>query len=196
MLGRIRHVPHRRSRPIPDPAPARIAGRVCRPGEPGSLYRSLCRWTGSDRGGFRPRGVQGDRAAGLCTRGSPEALRLRLPQPGAIEPPSGGGDPPQYRSHLAAAASEARLQDHCRRRDNRNAFRPVFRQFVLLCRQMDLFGRELLAVDGTRIEAVNNKDRNFTWASLSGLVAGVIVDHFGYATDVTEAVWAPLDALD
>jgi transposase len=31
------------------------------------------------------------------------------------------------------------------RRDNRKAFRPVFRQFVLLCRQMDLFGRELLA---------------------------------------------------
>jgi hypothetical protein len=34
------------------------------------------------------------------------------------------------------------------RRDNRKAFRPVFRQFVLLCRQLDLFGRELLAVDG------------------------------------------------
>ena len=32
------------------------------------------------------------------------------------------------------------------RRDNRNAFRHVFRQFVLLCRQLDLFGRELLAV--------------------------------------------------
>jgi transposase len=45
------------------------------------------------------------------------------------------------------------------RRDNRNAFRHVFRQFVLLCRQLDLFGRELLAVDGTRIKAVNNKDR-------------------------------------
>src|SRR5438270_5119953 len=53
------------------------------------------------------------------------------------------------------------------RRDNRNAFRPVFRQFVLLCRQLDLFGRELLAVDGTRIKAVNNKDRNFTRASLT-----------------------------
>jgi len=52
------------------------------------------------------------------------------------------------------------------RRDNRNAFRPVFRQFVLLCKQLDLFGRELLAVDGTRIKAVNNKDRNFTYASL------------------------------
>jgi hypothetical protein len=53
------------------------------------------------------------------------------------------------------------------RRDNRKAFRPVFRQFVLLCRQLDLFGRELLAVDGTRIKAVNNKDRNFTRASLA-----------------------------
>jgi transposase len=39
------------------------------------------------------------------------------------------------------------------RRDNRNAFRQVFREFVLLCRQLDLFGRELLAVDGTRIKA-------------------------------------------
>jgi hypothetical protein len=43
----------------------------------------------------------------------------------------------------------------------------VFREFVLLCRQLDLFGRELLAVDGTRIKAVNNKDRNFTRASLT-----------------------------
>src|SRR5271155_6155398 len=45
------------------------------------------------------------------------------------------------------------------RRDNRAAFRGVFRQFVLLCRRLDLYGRELLAVDGTRIKAVNNKDR-------------------------------------
>jgi transposase len=44
------------------------------------------------------------------------------------------------------------------RRDNRAAFRSVFREFVLLCRQLDLFSRELLAVDGTRIKAVNNKD--------------------------------------
>jgi transposase/IS5 family transposase len=56
------------------------------------------------------------------------------------------------------------------RADNRNAFRPVFRQFVLLCRELDLFGRELLAVDGTRIKAVNNKDRNFTRASLAKFI--------------------------
>jgi transposase len=57
------------------------------------------------------------------------------------------------------------------RRDNRNAFRQVFRAFVLLCRELDLFGRELIAVDGTRIKAVNNKDRNFTRASLTRFIA-------------------------
>jgi transposase len=56
------------------------------------------------------------------------------------------------------------------RRDNRAAFRSVFREFVLLCRQLDLFGRELLAVDGTRIKAVNNKDRNFTRAALTKFI--------------------------
>ena len=48
------------------------------------------------------------------------------------------------------------------RRDNRSAFRQVFREFVRLCRELDLYGRELVAVDGTRIKAVNNRDRNFT----------------------------------
>ena len=48
------------------------------------------------------------------------------------------------------------------RRDNRSAFRQVFREFVSLCRELDLYGRELVAVDGTRIKAVNNRDRNFT----------------------------------
>ena len=52
------------------------------------------------------------------------------------------------------------------RRDNRQAFREVFRAFVRVCRELDLFGRELIAVDGTRIKAVNNADRNFTRAKL------------------------------
>src|SRR5919205_1010350 len=56
------------------------------------------------------------------------------------------------------------------RRDNRAAFKPVFREFVLLCRRLDLFGRELLAVDGTRLKAVNNKDRNFTRAALAAFI--------------------------
>lgn len=56
------------------------------------------------------------------------------------------------------------------RRENRAAFRLVFRRFVILCRELDLFGRELLAVDGTRIKAVNNKNRNFTRAALATFI--------------------------
>ena len=52
------------------------------------------------------------------------------------------------------------------RRENREAFRQVFRDFVKVCRSLELFGRELIAVDGTRIKAVNNRDRNFTEAKL------------------------------
>ena len=53
---------------------------------------------------------------------------------------------------------------------NRAAFKAVFRAFTLLCKRLDLFGRELLAVDGTRIKAVNNKDRNFTRNSLETFI--------------------------
>ena len=56
------------------------------------------------------------------------------------------------------------------RADNRDAFKAVFRAFALLCKRLDLFGRELLAVDGTRIKAVNNKDRNFTHNSLAKFI--------------------------
>ena len=56
------------------------------------------------------------------------------------------------------------------RADNRAAFKSVFRQFTLLCKRLDLFGRELLEVDGTRIKAVNNKDRNFTRNSLEKFI--------------------------
>ncbi len=76
------------------------------------------------------------------------------------------------------------------RRDNAHAFRQVFRQFVLLCRELDLFGRELLAVDGTRIKAVNNKDRNFTRASLTKFIeaADARLDDYLQRLDKSDAV--------
>ena len=42
------------------------------------------------------------------------------------------------------------------RRDNAKAFQAVFRQFHLLCRDLELFGGELVAIDGTKLKAVNN----------------------------------------
>ena len=48
------------------------------------------------------------------------------------------------------------------RRDNAAAFKAVFRQFNLLCRELGLFGGELVAIDGTKLKAVNNVARNLT----------------------------------
>jgi Transposase DDE domain len=75
------------------------------------------------------------------------------------------------------------------RRDNRKAFRLVFREFVLLCRQLKLFGGKLLAVDGTRIKGVNNKDRNFTRASLAEFIrlADAKLDDYLQRLDTSDA---------
>ena len=48
------------------------------------------------------------------------------------------------------------------RRDNGKAVREVCRAFTRFCRDLDLFGGELVAIDGSKFKAVNNKGRNFT----------------------------------
>jgi transposase len=48
------------------------------------------------------------------------------------------------------------------RKDSTKAFKQVFRQFILLCRKLDLFGGELIAIDGSKFKALNSKNRNFT----------------------------------
>jgi transposase len=48
------------------------------------------------------------------------------------------------------------------RKDNGPAIRATCRQFVLLCRKLDLFSEALVAVDGSKFKAVNNRDKNFT----------------------------------
>jgi transposase len=48
------------------------------------------------------------------------------------------------------------------RKDNRKAFRGVFRQFVLLCKGLGLVAGELVAVDGSKFKAVNSGQRNFS----------------------------------
>jgi transposase len=48
------------------------------------------------------------------------------------------------------------------RRDNPKAIKNVFRTFVKLCAEAGLFGKELVAIDGSKFKAVNSKDNNFT----------------------------------
>jgi len=48
------------------------------------------------------------------------------------------------------------------RRDNGEAIRKVCKEFVLLCRRMKLFTEGIVAIDGSKFKAVNNRDKNFT----------------------------------
>jgi transposase len=52
------------------------------------------------------------------------------------------------------------------RKDNSKAIRSVCRQFVMLCQRLELFTEALVAIDGSKFKAVNNRDRNFTNAKL------------------------------
>src|ERR1017187_3209990 len=56
------------------------------------------------------------------------------------------------------------------RKDNLKPLRAVARQFTLLCRKLELFGGELLAVDGSKFAAVNARDQNFNAAKLQDLI--------------------------
>jgi transposase len=48
------------------------------------------------------------------------------------------------------------------RHDNGKALKNVFRKFVKLCIKLDLYGKELIAIDGRKFKAVNSTKRSFT----------------------------------
>jgi len=46
------------------------------------------------------------------------------------------------------------------RKDNAACIKPVFKEFVYLCKSLDLYGAQLVAIDGTKFKAVNSKSNN------------------------------------
>lgn len=52
------------------------------------------------------------------------------------------------------------------RKENVASLPAVFREFTKVCRQLNLFGRELVGIDGSKFRAMNSADRNFTEAKL------------------------------
>jgi transposase len=52
------------------------------------------------------------------------------------------------------------------RRDNGTAIREVCRQFVALCRKLELLSVASVAIDGSKFKAVNARDKNFTEAKM------------------------------
>ena len=52
------------------------------------------------------------------------------------------------------------------RKDNGPAIRSACRQFVALCRNLNLFAHAMVVIDGSRFKAVNSRDRSFSRGSI------------------------------
>ncbi|MDH5215212.1 MAG: IS1182 family transposase [Gammaproteobacteria bacterium] len=52
------------------------------------------------------------------------------------------------------------------RKDNAEAIRLVCREFVMLCKKLNLLSEKLVAIDGSKFKAVNGRDKNFTKAKM------------------------------
>lgn len=59
------------------------------------------------------------------------------------------------------------------RKDNLGPIKQVWREFSKLCKQLDLFGGELVAVDGSKFRASNSRERNFTKQKLDKLISRI-----------------------
>lgn len=59
------------------------------------------------------------------------------------------------------------------RKDNSKALKNVFTAFVKVCMDLDLYNKELVAIDGSKFRAVNSKDKNFTLSKLEKRLKGI-----------------------
>jgi transposase len=82
------------------------------------------------------------------------------------------------------------------RRDNLKAIKQVCREFTLLCKKLELFGGELVAVDGSKFKAVNNRRRNFNQTRLSKAIKAIEEKVTGYLAELDQADAADTDPPD
>lgn len=54
------------------------------------------------------------------------------------------------------------------RKNNGGAITAVCSQFIALCRKMKVFSHAIVAIDGSKLKAVNSRDRNFTAGKIMG----------------------------
>ena len=72
------------------------------------------------------------------------------------------------------------------RKDNGEAIRLVCREFVMLCRKLDLLTDALVVIDGSKFKAVNNRDKNFTRAKMKRRIEEVDSSIDRYLTLLSE----------
>jgi len=73
------------------------------------------------------------------------------------------------------------------RKDNGQAIRGVCREFVTLCRNLNLFSEAIVAIDGSKFKAVNNRDKNFTDRKLKARMQQVEESIARYLTELDRA---------
>ncbi len=83
------------------------------------------------------------------------------------------------------------------RKDNVAALRGVCREFTLLCKELELFGGELVAIDGSKFQAVNSRARNFTTKKVERMLAEIDTKITAYLAelDAHDADSPPLSGL-
>jgi transposase len=79
------------------------------------------------------------------------------------------------------------------RKDHPAPLKAILRQFNLVCFELQLFGKELVAIDGTFIKAVNSTARSFTRAKLGKLIASIdeAIDRYTSALAEADASCTP-----
>jgi transposase len=72
------------------------------------------------------------------------------------------------------------------RKDNKKALVQVFRDFTRLCSNWQLFGKELIAIDGSKFRASNSKRNNYSQKKLARHINYINEKITGYLTELDE----------
>ncbi|WP_162085124.1 IS1182 family transposase [Sulfuriferula nivalis] len=82
------------------------------------------------------------------------------------------------------------------RKDNSKGIRNVCHQFIVLCRQLNLFTQAVVAIDGSKFKAVNAHDRNFTRGKLEKRIQEIDRSIERYLTAMDTADRQPADIAE
>lgn len=82
------------------------------------------------------------------------------------------------------------------RRDNLEAIKKVCRAFTLLCKNINLFDCELIAIDGSKFSAVNHNSKNFTKKKLQKILKSIDEQINHYLKDLDQGDESEKDIKD
>lgn len=72
------------------------------------------------------------------------------------------------------------------RKENKEGIRNVFKLFVVFCKEINLLGKNLVAIDGSKFKAVNSRKRNYNKKSIKTLLENIDKAIDKYLTELEE----------